>query len=305
MADKGAPSSAQAPAAPRDRIQPAKNTHVNLGLVPIQNYRLAYVTLLWAKIAQIGIAEHGKSDHDCQHKQEFYQSKHPKHPFASVPRLGETPHFAVLVPNITGLLPKITPFRKPQRILAEAAAVLPFLLKKSVAMVGMMGAGKSAIGTALARHLEVPFLDSDAEIETAANMSVAEIFERDGEPFFREKEAQVIQRLLDGNPCILSTGGGAYLRPENREAITENGVAVWLRADLDLLWNRVKHKNTRPLLHTPNPRNTLAELARLREPEYAKADIVVDADPGFSIDEMTAKVLEALLMRPDILEQSR
>ena len=137
-------------------------------------------------------------------------------------------------------------------------------------MVGMMGAGKTAIGAALARRLNVAFLDSDAEIETAANMSIAEIFARDGEAFFRAKEAQVISRLLDGEPSVLSTGGGAFLQAGNREAISAAGVSVWLRADIGLLWNRVKHKTTRPLLRTPNPRETLEELCRVRNPEYAK-----------------------------------
>ena len=183
------------------------------------------------------------------------------------------------------------------------AAVLPFKLKKTVAMIGMMGAGKTAIGTALARRLDVPFLDSDSEIETAANMTIAEIFSRDGEAFFRAKEAQVIARLLDGRPSILSTGGGAFLQAVNREAISQTGVSLWLRADLDLLWNRVKHKATRPLLRTENPRATLAELCRTRNPEYAKADLVVDADPAYSIEEMTDRVIEVLLTRPDVLER--
>ena len=104
---------------------------------------------------------------------------------------------------------------------------MAFRLRKTVVMVGMMGAGKTAVGTAVARLLGVPFLDSDAEIEAAANRSVAEIFERDGEPFFREKEAQVISRLLASEPGILSTGGGAWLRPENRAAILDAGAAVW------------------------------------------------------------------------------
>lgn len=171
-------------------------------------------------------------------------------------------------------------------------------------MVGMMGAGKSAIGTALARRLGVPFLDSDVEIERAANLTIAEIFERDGEAFFRERETQVIGRLLDGPPGILSTGGGAFLRPENRELISARGVSLWLRADLELLWNRVKHKSTRPLLRTADPRATLAEIKAVRDPVYAKADLVVDADAGFSIDQMTDRVLETLAGHPDILETS-
>lgn len=180
---------------------------------------------------------------------------------------------------------------------------MPFTLKKTVAMVGMMGAGKTAIGTALARRLDVPFLDSDSEIEAAANMTIAEIFARDGEAFFREKEAQVIMRLLEGQPSILSTGGGAFLQARNREAIRNSGVSLWLRADFELLWNRVKHKTTRPLLRTDNPRATLAELCERRNPEYAKADLVVDADLEYSIDEMTDRVIAVLLTRPDVLEQ--
>lgn len=180
---------------------------------------------------------------------------------------------------------------------------MPFSLKKTIVMIGMMGAGKTAIGMALARRLNVPFLDSDAEIETAANMTIAEIFERDGEKFFRSKEAQVIARLLEGNPSVLSTGGGAYLQPANRQAISKTGVAVWLRADVDLLWSRVKHKTTRPLLRTGNPRATLEELCRVRNPDYAKADLTVDGDPSYSIEDMTGLVLEKLLTRPDVLEK--
>ncbi len=209
---------------------------------------------------------------------------------------------AVLGRFITGLFQKITPFRTSCIKLERDAAVLPFRLKKTVAMVGMMGAGKTAIGTALARRLDVPFLDSDAEIESAANMSIAEIFERDGEPFFRAKENQVIARLLEGDPCILSTGGGAFLRADNREMIAAKGVAVWLRADVDLLWQRVKHKTTRPLLRTADPFATLQELAQTRDPDYSKADLIVDADAAYSIEDMTDQVIEVLLTRPDVLE---
>ncbi|MBT8460024.1 MAG: shikimate kinase [Boseongicola sp.] len=183
------------------------------------------------------------------------------------------------------------------------AAVLPFQLKKTVTLVGMMGSGKSAIGTALARRLGVPFLDSDAEIEAAANMTIAEIFEAYDEAFFREKEAQVIARLLDTEIGILSTGGGAFLQATNREAISQKGIAVWLRADLDLLWSRVSHKNTRPLLLTDNPRATLEGLYTARVPEYAKAELVVDARKDYSIDQMTDKVIEVLLGRADVLEE--
>ncbi len=172
-------------------------------------------------------------------------------------------------------------------------------------MVGMMGAGKTAIGTAVARELDVPFLDSDSEIVSAANMSIAEIFARDGEAFFREKEAQVIARLMTEERCILSTGGGAYLREENRALISEKGLAVWLRADVDLLWSRVRHKDTRPLLRTANPYATLRDLQEARAPIYALAEIVVDARPDYSIADMAARVIEALLERPDVLVRER
>jgi shikimate kinase len=175
-------------------------------------------------------------------------------------------------------------------------------LKKTVVLVGMMGCGKTAVGGALARLLGVPFLDSDEEIVAAANMSIAEIFARDGEAFFRARETEVIARLLEEERGVLSTGGGAFLSARNREIIAAKGVSVWLRADLELLWQRVRHKTTRPLLRTENPRQTLAELFRQRTPEYAKADLVVDAGAEYSIEDMAQRVAEALLTRPDVLE---
>ncbi len=175
-------------------------------------------------------------------------------------------------------------------------------LKKTVVLVGMMGAGKTAVGRALAQRLDVPFLDSDAEIVKAANMSISEIFARDGEPFFRLKEAQVIERLLDEQRGILSTGGGAYLAKGNRDTISDKGVAVWLDADLGLLWNRVRHKDTRPLLRTANPKATLTEIFNARVPVYQLSDLVVKADPRFSIEDMAERVEQALLTRPDVLE---
>lgn len=180
---------------------------------------------------------------------------------------------------------------------------MKYVLKKSVVLVGMMGSGKTAVGTALARVLGVAFLDSDTEIETAANMSIAEIFERDGEQFFRARETEVITRLLDEEQGILSTGGGAYLADHNRAVISQKGVAVWLRADVELLWSRVRHKTTRPLLHTPDPRATLQDLCKARDPSYGHADLVVDAHPEYSIETMADKVVEALLTRSDVLER--
>lgn len=175
-------------------------------------------------------------------------------------------------------------------------------LKKTVCMVGMMGAGKTAIGSAVARKLGVPFLDSDAEIERASNATVGELFAEYGEPFFREKEAQVLARLLDGEPCILSTGGGAYLAEANRAAITSRGAALWIKAAPQLLWARVRTKNTRPLLRTSDPRKTLYELIAAREPIYALADLSVEAEPGLSVDRMADKTIDVIASRPDLLE---
>ncbi|WP_027258767.1 shikimate kinase [Leisingera aquimarina] len=184
----------------------------------------------------------------------------------------------------------------------KAAGPVPGKLKKTIVMVGMMGAGKTAVGRALAARLDVPFLDSDHEIEAAANMTIPEIFSRDGEPFFRQKERQVIARLLEEERGVLSTGGGAFLAEENRNVITAKGVSVWLQADLEVLWNRVRHRDTRPLLRTADPRATLSGLYRDRVPLYAKADLTVVSDGQAAIETMVDRVLEALQARPDVLE---
>jgi shikimate kinase len=178
------------------------------------------------------------------------------------------------------------------------------LLRKTVVLVGMMGAGKTAVGRTLAARLGVPFRDSDHEIELAANMTIAEIFARDGEPFFRSKESQVIARLLDGPPCVLSTGGGAFLSRANRAMISDGGVSVWLDAALDTLWNRVRHKDTRPLLRTADPKATLRALYEARVPVYALADITVASEPGMSLEQMARRVTDRLAaQRPDVLER--
>lgn len=179
---------------------------------------------------------------------------------------------------------------------------MKLILKKTVVLVGMMGAGKTAVGRALAARLDVPFLDSDAEIENAANCEISEIFARDGEAFFRRKETQVIDRLLEEEIGVLSTGGGAFLAATNRDIIAQKGVAVCLHADLDLLWERVRHKDTRPLLRTENPYETLAQIYGDRAPIYDLAGIKIHAEPSYSIEETTDLVIEALLARPDVLE---
>ena len=167
-------------------------------------------------------------------------------------------------------------------------------LARPVVLVGMMGAGKTAVGTALAERLGVPFRDTDDAMVDAARMSIAEIFERDGEAFFRARETEVLRRLLGDGPCILSTGGGAFLRAENRAEIAGAGVSVWLKADADLLWSRVKHKSTRPLLLTDNPKCTLMELLAARTPAYAEAELRVESDAAATIPDMVDRVIAVL-----------
>lgn len=179
-------------------------------------------------------------------------------------------------------------------------------LHKTVVLVGMMGAGKTAVGRTLAGQLGVEFLDSDHEIVSAANMSIAEIFARDGEPFFRDKESQVIERLLEGTPGVLSTGGGAFLSERNRKMITQKGVSVWLDADLEILWERVRHKDTRPLLRTANPKATLSEIYQARVPIYGLSDVTVKSGYDTPLEEMALKVQQCLLaQRPDVLEAAQ
>lgn len=175
-------------------------------------------------------------------------------------------------------------------------------LHKTVVLVGMMGAGKTAIGRSLADHLGVPFLDSDEEIVKAANMNITEIFERDGEAFFRDREAEVIARLMEEKVGILSTGGGAFLQQRNREVISVHGVSVLLDVPLDLLWERVKHKDTRPLLQTKDPKATLTKIFTERAPVYGLADMAVAAQAGFSIENMRDAVLASLTTRKDVYE---
>jgi len=171
----------------------------------------------------------------------------------------------------------------------------PGRLKKTIVMVGMMGAGKTAVGRALAQRLEVPFLD-------AANLTIPEIFAREGEAFFRDKERQVIARLLKEERGVLSTGGGAFLADENRSIIAKHGVAVCLQADLEVLWKRVRHRDTRPLLRTDDPYATLKSLYEARVPIYSLADLSVVSDGLSSIEEMVERVLDALKARPDVVE---
>jgi len=176
-------------------------------------------------------------------------------------------------------------------------------LKKPVALVGMMGSGKSAVGKAVSSALSVPFNDADDEIEHAARLSIPEIFERHGEKFFRDKENQVVTRLLKGPPSILATGGGAFINKNIRSSIKNYGVSVWLNADIETLWNRVKHKKSRPLLRTKNPKETLTNIYKDRLDTYSKAEITINSHEKSSLEEMADLVIKSLLSRNYIVER--
>jgi shikimate kinase len=143
--------------------------------------------------------------------------------------------------------------------------------QRSIVLVGMMGAGKSSVGRRLAVRLGIPFVDADAEIESAAGLSIAEIFAKHGEPYFRAGEARVIARLLDNGPQILATGGGAVIDPQTRALIAQKGVSVWLKADLDVLLRRTKRRSDRPLS------DQIKTLLPVREPFYAQSDLTVQS----------------------------
>lgn len=173
----------------------------------------------------------------------------------------------------------------------------------NIVLVGMMGAGKSAVGAELGRRLGLPVRDTDTEISRAAAMTIPEIFARDGEAFFRDRETEVLARVLRGSRAIVSTGGGAWLRAENRALVATAGVSVWLDCTLATLWQRVRQKPTRPLLQTPDPRGTLERLLAERAPFYALADITVTVRGSDTVEQTASRVLDAIRAhRPEILE---
>jgi len=149
---------------------------------------------------------------------------------------------------------------------------------RTLVLVGLMGAGKSCIGKRLAQHYGLPFVDADKEIERAAGLAIAEIFEKHGEADFRDGERRVIARLLDEPLQVLATGGGAFMDARTREKVRERGISIWLRADLELLLRRTARRTNRPLLNNGDRRTTLARLMETRYPVYATADIVVDSN---------------------------
>jgi shikimate kinase len=175
----------------------------------------------------------------------------------------------------------------------NGAALVAALGRRSIVLVGMMGAGKSSIGRRVAARLAIPFVDADAEIELAADMTIAEIFAVHGEPYFRAGEARVIARLLERGPQVLATGGGAFMNAQTRASLKDKAVSVWLKADLDVLTKRLRRRNDRPLLKTEDPVATLTNLLQVRDPIYATADVTVlsrDVTHEVIVDEIIAAV---------------
>ena len=172
---------------------------------------------------------------------------------------------------------------------------LGLALTRPVVLIGLMGAGKSSVGRRLANALNVSFADSDTEVELAAGRSVPEIFQDLGEPAFRDGERRVIARLLAEVPGVLATGGGSFINEDTRALIMKNGISVWIDADLDTLWARVKSRPGRPLLETADPKATLAQLLQDRSPVYAMAELTVRSEPDQPHDAVVNRILAALM----------
>ncbi|HYD12124.1 MAG TPA: shikimate kinase [Allosphingosinicella sp.] len=168
----------------------------------------------------------------------------------------------------------------------------PERVKKPIVLVGLPGAGKTTVGRRLARRLRLPFADADAEIEAAAGLSVAEIFERFGEAHFRDGERRVIARLIEGPPRVIATGGGAFVNPDTRALILERGIAIWLDGDIALLAERASRSGRRPLLDRADPVRSLQALAELRNPFYAEAHLRIRSDGRH--EETVARIVAAL-----------
>ena len=181
------------------------------------------------------------------------------------------------------------------------AAIVTALKRRSVVLVGMMGAGKSSIGRRLALRLGVPFVDADAEIEKAAQMTITDIFAARGEAGFRAGEARVIARLLEGGPQVLATGGGAFMNADTRALIGLKGISVWLKAELDVLMKRIKRRQDRPLLKTDDPIATLRRLIEERYPVYGLADLTVHSHEA-PHEKIVDEIVHALAVRIGIAD---
>lgn len=170
-----------------------------------------------------------------------------------------------------------------------------YCIDRSIVFVGMMGAGKTAVGRAVASRLGVRFADSDDELERASGLTIPEIFSERGEQVFRELETRMIGSLLKGKPIVLSVGGGAFISEINRWNIMQGGFSVWIDADPDTIWDRVQRKDGRPLLEVDEPYSELQRLYRMRRPFYAMADISVRSRNDRSVDDMADTVVRTLV----------
>ncbi|HDZ72896.1 MAG TPA: shikimate kinase [Aurantimonas coralicida] len=173
------------------------------------------------------------------------------------------------------------------------AAIQDRLGNRSIALIGLMGAGKTTVGRRLAALLALPFCDTDVEIEAASRMTIPELFEAYGEPEFRALEARVVARLAAEGPRVIATGGGAYLHGETRAMLKRTAITVWLKADLETLMERVSRRSNRPLLQTDDPREVMRRLIDIRYPVYAEADITIGTR-DVKRDIIAAEILEAL-----------
>lgn len=182
----------------------------------------------------------------------------------------------------------------PAKRQARAEELAALLAGRPIVLVGMMGAGKTTVGRRLAAKLNRLFLDSDEEIEKAAQMSIPEIFEQRGEPEFRAGETRVIARVLKDPDIVLATGGGAFVSEETRALVNAEAISVWLKAEADILFERVSRRSNRPLLKTANPRQTLEKLIAERYPIYADAHVTV-LSRDVPQDVVAADVIEAVL----------
>jgi shikimate kinase len=207
-------------------------------------------------------------------------------------------------------LPRIAPGRLPGARLDEwmslrlaerkkelnqelLARIREALAARSIVLIGLMGAGKTAVGRRLANRLDLPFTDADSEIELAAGQTVSEIFAEHGEPYFRQGESRVIARLLQGGPQVLATGGGAYMDARTRANIKARGISIWLKAELPVLLHRVRRRDNRPLLTSGDPDKAMRELMKKRYPIYTEADITVESR-DVPHDVIVADVVETL-----------
>lgn len=208
-------------------------------------------------------------------------------------------------------MPDLSP-RSVDDISPLSPALAAALGARSLVLIGMMGAGKSSVGRRLAKKLDLPFVDADAEIERAAGMPISDIFEQHGEAYFRSGEARVIARLLDQGRQVLATGGGAFINAGTRALIGEKGVSIWLKAEPDVLMRRIRRRSDRPLLKTADPESTLLRLIAERYPVYAEADVTLtsrDVPHEVVVDEiiaaLAARLEGGLPAAPAVPETSR